>query len=135
MKCFVHMDFDPLPKQVNSPLEAITLAESFLKSQEENSKVVWRKDDFYPNNFFDYTVDTLVQELLQNKPVTLQKVVTDAEFPILGDSITIFSETVEKKFVEEADTALELNDEPLEKKQVHIRGETPLIKRKRNTKK
>jgi hypothetical protein len=133
------MDFDPIPKKVNSPQEAISLAEAVLKSeipedQKEKNKIVWRKDEFYPNNFFDYCLDSLTQELLQNKSVVLQKVTIDGEFPILGDSIAIFTEEIEKKFVEEADTALDFNEESLEKKIVHIRGESPLIKRKRNSK-
>lgn len=139
MKCFVHMDFDPVPKQVNSPVQAITLAEAVLKAESEEEpdsklQILWRRDEFYPNNFYEYTQEKLVQELAQNGSVVLQLVKTTDEFPVLGESITIFTEEVENKFVEQAENALEYNEENLDRKPVHIRGETPLIKRTRNSK-
>ena len=81
---------------------------------------------------FDYFND--VQELAENGSVVLQLVKTTDDFPVLGESITIFTEEVENKFVEQAENALEYNEENLDRKPVHIRGETPLIKRTRNSK-
>ena len=72
--------------------------------------------------------------LNHQKKILNKLVKTTDDFPVLGESITIFTEEVENKFVEQAENALEYNEENLDRKPVHIRGETPLIKRTRNSK-
>lgn len=140
MKCFVHLGFDPLPKQVDSPNKAIKLAEAVLKaeSQEEpNSKMAiqWRRDEFYPNNFHEYDEDTLQKELIQNGTIVLQLVNTSNELPSLGTSITIFTEEIEKKYAEQAENALEEAEEDLEIKALDLHGESLLKRRIQNKKK
>ena len=40
------MDFDPVPKQVNSPVQAITLAEAVLKAESEENKIRLAKQTY-----------------------------------------------------------------------------------------
>ena len=88
MNCFVHLDFDPIPREVKSPASAIALAEAVLKVEKEEDpdsklKILWRRDDYYPDNFFEYTIEQLQKELQEKGTVVLQLVRTDGDLPIL----------------------------------------------------
>jgi hypothetical protein len=134
MKCFVHLGFDPLPKQVDSPAKAINLAEAVLKAESEeepDSKmfIQWRRDEFYPNNFHEYNIEILQKELSSKGSVVLQLVDINNELPSLGRSITIFTEEVEKKYAEEAENALEEAEDGMEIKALDLHGESFLRRR------
>lgn len=140
MNCFVHLGFDPVPRAVNSPEKAITLAEAVLKAESEeepDSKFIiqWRRDEFYPNNFFDYTIKNLQEELQKTGSVVLQLVKSNDELPILGDSVTIFTEEIEKQYTEQAETALEIGEESFNKTPIDLHGESVLKRRTKSRKK
>lgn len=134
MKCFVHLGFDPLPKQVESPAKAITLAEAVLKAESEEEpdstmSIQWRRDEFYPNNFHEYNVETLQQELTSKGSVVLQLVNINNEIKSLGTSITIFTEEIEKKYTEEAENALEESEDNIGTKCLDLQGESNIKRR------
>jgi hypothetical protein len=134
MNCFVHLGFDPVPREVKSPASAIALAEAVLKAErkqksESRPKVQWRRDEFYPDNFHNYTVKQLEEEIITKGTIVLQLVNTNGELPILGESVTIFTAELEKKYATEAETALEIADEEMEQRQIDLHGESQLKRR------
>jgi len=113
MICFVHVGYDP--REASSPVEAIALAEQCLR--DENDKlpegeklfIKWRRNDLYPDNFLDYTVDDLVAYLNQKGEAVLQLVDIDADgLPIMGEIANIFTDAEEQKNTDEAEEALEV---------------------------
>lgn len=113
-KCYIHVGLHPEPKVANSPVEAIALAEKYLRSEndefpkEESLSVKWRRDDLYPDNFVDYSIDDLVTHLKENGEVVLQLAEIDADgLPIMGEIANIITAAEEDKDTKEADDALE----------------------------
>lgn len=136
MICFVHMDFDPIPKEVKSPSAAISLAEAVLKAEQEEEpdskyQIFWRRNDFYPDNFFEYTLEQLQKELIESGSIVLQLANLSGDFPVMGGSVTILTESLEKKYALEADSALEDADEELDQKNLDLHGESQLKSRKK----
>lgn len=108
MKCFVHVGFDPFPKEANDPSEAISLAEKYLsgKTNKEFS-IYWRRDDLYPKNLVCYSKNELLEEIQREGDVTLQVAkVRPSGLPILGEVVTIVSSEEEERNAREADKAL-----------------------------
>lgn len=110
MKCFVHLGYDPEPKEADDALEAIDLAAKLLNEvAEDNLTVKWRRDDLYPDNFVEYTVESLMQHLTKKGEVVLQLVDIGADgLPVMGETATIFTDAEEKKNNDEANEALEV---------------------------
>jgi len=140
MRCFVHLGFDPLPKQVESPAKAINLAEAVLKAESEEEpdskmSILWRRDEFYPNNFHEYNIEALQKELASKGSVVLQLVNFNNELKSLGTSITIFTEEVEKKYAEEAENALEESEDGMGIKCLDLHGEANIKRRLHHKKK
>ena len=109
MKCYLHVDYDPLPKTAESPMEAVSMAESILMDDEEEPSstwvVHWRRDDLYPDRFITYTPDELAVTLRDIGSVVLQRVTADGS--VMGKSVEIFTDELEKKNDTEAVMALE----------------------------
>ena len=140
MNCFVHLGFDPVPREVKNPASAIALAEAVLKAEKEedpDSKftILWRRDEFYPDNFYNYDSEQLHKELNKSGSVVLQLVNMSGDFPIMGESVTIFTAELEKKYAEQAESALEDVDEELDTKQIEMHGEGFIKRRTRSPKK
>lgn len=112
MKCYLHVDYDPLPKMAGSALEAVSMAESILLEEDEEPSstwvVQWRRDDLYPDRFISYNSSQLAQALGDLGSVVLQNVSPDGT--LLGKSIEIFTDELEKKNETEAVQALEDED-------------------------
>ena len=111
MKYFVHVGYDPEPKEVEDAVQAIALAEKLLKqvNDSEELSVLWRRDDLYPDNFLGYMSDELIQHLNQEGEVVLQLAATDADgLPIMGEIANIFTAFQEQKNTQKADQALEV---------------------------
>lgn len=123
MKCFVHLESNPVPKAIETAESAFAFAESHLKDEDEDGswKIKWRRDDFYPDNFSNYTYCDLNQELSCKGSVVLQ-IIKEGEEPLLGETATIFTADVEKKLEQEAEIALEQTHENIEKKEIDIHG-------------
>jgi hypothetical protein len=140
MNCFVHLGFDPVPKERKSAASAIVLAESALKSEKVqqysgNWQIQWRRDEFYPDNLHNYTSEQLEEELKNTGSVVLQLVNNQDELPSLGSLVTIFTAEIETKYVKQAETALENTDEFMDKKKIDSHGESQLKRRTRIKKK
>lgn len=149
MKVFVHLGYDPVPKQLDSLQNAITLVENFLRKEsgegEDDSedpsskwKIMWRRDDLYPDNFYDYTHENLIEELKTTGNIVLQSIKQSGDdSPLLGAFANIYRDDIEKKHDEEADSALEKTEECLERKQLDLHGESlmPLRRRKHQSRK
>lgn len=110
MKCFLHLDYDPLPREASGPDEAFRIAESVLGDDEDDDpssiwRTFWRRDDLYPDNFVRYSHDELVGELKLSGAVVLQRVSVTGE---RGASVEIFTDDLERRNDEEADEALHL---------------------------
>jgi hypothetical protein len=122
MKCFVHVGLDPKPKEVDTAVEAIALAESILRSWDKEAmeegdeplSVKWRRDELYPDNFTDYTTSDLLEALQEKGEVTLQLAAYGADgLPIMGDIADIVTESKERENVAEAAAALQDLDKSL----------------------
>lgn len=115
MICYVHVGYDPGPREADSPVEAIALAEQCLRDEndslpeEEKLFIRWRRDDLYPDNFVEYTVESLTQHLTEKGEVVLQLVDIGADgLPVMGETATIFTDAEEQKNNDEANEALEV---------------------------
>jgi hypothetical protein len=109
MKCFVHVDYDPMPKEAESASDAIQMAEKLLRSDDEEDPssrwlIRWRRDELYPNNYAPYSNHELISELNQHGYIVLQLVSDNGED--LGKSVEILSDDLERKYDEEAASAL-----------------------------
>lgn len=109
MKCYLHVDYDPMPKQASSPADAIRMAESLLAGDgdEEPSSTWltrWRRDELYPDNFTAYAIDELALHLQETGSVVLQRIRDDGD---MGVSVEIFTDELERKNDREALDALE----------------------------
>jgi hypothetical protein len=110
MKCFVHLvDLEPEPQEVDSPEEAISTAIKYLEHMSQGHtapdklEIKWRRDDFYPDNFHNFTQVQLIEELTKNGYVELQLVEFSPDFlPIMGETVTILTEEREKEDRQEA---------------------------------
>lgn len=115
MNCFVHVGYDPVPKEATSPENAISMAESYLKGDDEDDdpsswKIKWRRDELYPDNFTDYDIDSLKLELSKSGCVVLQLIQDQPDdMPIMGETASIFTEEAERQNDQEAEEALELD--------------------------
>jgi hypothetical protein len=109
MKCFLHLDYDPLPREASGPDEAFRIAESVLGDDEDDPsstwRTFWRRDDLYPDNYVRYSHDELEGELKISGAVVLQRVSSSGE---RGPSVEIFTDDLERRNDEEADEALHL---------------------------
>lgn len=130
MKCFVHLESNPVPKAIENAESAFAFAENHLAKDDDEDgslwRVKWRRDDFYPNNFSNYTYCDLNQELACKGSIVLQ-LIKDGDETVLGETATIFTADVEKKLYEEAESALD-------KKEIDIHGLGPK-KRRQSTRK
>lgn len=108
MKCFVHVGFDPFPKEADNPSEAISLAERYLSGKtNKDFSIYWRRDDLYPKNLVRYSKNELLEEIQREGELTLQVAkVGSSGLPILGEVATIFSSAEEERNAREADDAL-----------------------------
>jgi hypothetical protein len=137
MKCFVHLGFNPVPKAVKNAESAIDFAENHLKKDDDEDdpiswKIKWRRDDLYPDNFYDYTFNDLENELAQRGTVVLQLIKDQPDDqPLMGETATIFTADIEKKNDEIAEMALGKIEENLERKQIDIHGESIVPMRRR----
>ena len=115
MICYVHVGYDPGPREADSPVEAIALAEQCLRAEndalpdDEKLFIRWRRDDLYPDNFLEYTVDDLINYLNEKGEAVLQLVDIGADgLPVMGESANIFTDAEEQKNNDEAQQALEI---------------------------
>lgn len=110
MKCFVHLGFQPEPHESDDPASAIAFAESFLHSiQEDRMTIRWRRDDLYPDNFVEYTVNDLAQHLQQRGEVSIQLTEIGPDgLPVMGEMARIFTEEKENRDIKEAQKALSI---------------------------
>lgn len=140
MKCFVHLGYDPVPKQADSPSSAIATAESHLsfiaESDDDDPSSKWlirhRVDELYPDNFLEYNADDLLQALQKHGTVALQLVKYGADnVPVMGEICNIFTSEYEKKQDHEAEVALEAVEECLSHKHIDLHGEAMLPMRRR----
>jgi hypothetical protein len=140
MKCYVHLGYDPVPKQADSPTSAIASAESHLsfiaESDDDDPSSKWlirhRVDELYPDNFVEYTHDDLLTGLQKNGTVVLQLVrYGEDNVPVMGEMCNIFTSEYEKKQDEEANIALEMTEESLTHKQIDLHGEAMIPMRRR----
>jgi hypothetical protein len=137
MKCFVHLGFNPVPKAVKNAESAIGFAENHLKKDDDEDdssswKVKWRRDELYPDNFYDYTFNDLENELAQKGTVVLQLIKDQPDNQVLmGETATIFTADIEKKNDEIAENALGKIEENLDRKQIDIHGESIIPMRRR----
>ena len=137
MKCFVHLGFNPVPKAVKNAESAIGFAENHLKKDDDEDdssswKVKWRRDELYPDNFYDYTFNDLENELAQKGTVVLQLIKDQPDNQVLmGETATIFTADIEKKNDEIAENALGKIEENLDRKQRGIQGESIIPKSRR----
>lgn len=115
MKCFLHTDIDPTPKEADNPAEAVALAEYLLQTYNEAKKrelkIKWRRDELYPDNFVVYTHEEIVSALEKEGVVWLQLTKDDAEGLVMGEIVTICSEAVELANSREAQEALKAGTE------------------------
>lgn len=129
MKCFVHLDRDPLPKSVINPEIAIALAESLLKTEDENKwQIQWRRDELYPDNFSVYSKNDLQNQLLSVGSIVLQQIkIGPDNVHLMGESASIFTADLERKLTKQAETAIIEMD-----KKIDVHGESFLAVRGRN---
>jgi len=136
MKCFVHLGLNPIPKEAESASSAISLVESYLSGNEDDDpasiwKIKWRRDELYPDNFCDYRHDELEKELYRNGSVVLQLIKEQSDdLPLMGEVANIFTAEKEKENDEEAEIALELSEEIVEKNHLDVRGESHPYRRR-----
>ena len=125
MKFFVHLETNPVPKAVENAEAALSFAENHLQKddEEDGSKwsVKWRRDELYPNNYCNYNFCDLVQELSSKGSVVLQ-VINEQDQSLLGETATIFTEAVEKKLQDEAESALTNSTEVIDRKELDLHG-------------
>jgi hypothetical protein len=128
----VHLGLSPIPKEAESPTSAISLVESYLSGNDDDDpyslwRIKWRRDDFYPDNFCDYTHSDLEKELQKNGFIVLQLIKEQSDdLPIMGEVANIFTADLEKKNDEEAEFALE----NLKKTHLDIHGESHPFRRR-----
>lgn len=111
MKCFLHSDIDPKIKEAENPTEAVVLAEYLLHTYNEAEgrprlKIKWRRDEFYPDNFVNYTHEEVAEAIEKHGVVWLQLADPDSENLLMGEIITICTETAELANSREAQEAL-----------------------------
>lgn len=112
MKCVVHLDIDLIPKEFESPEEAIEFVEKYmnnvpLDAGDARLAVRWRRDDLYPNNYCEYTKEQLLAEITANGEVTLQLAGVVGDDIVAGEIATIITAERDRKEVAEADAELE----------------------------
>jgi len=116
MKCFVHVGYNPVPREVESPKSAIALAENLLRGDNDDDdpssiwRIKWRRDELYPDNFYDYSPEQLLAELIRQGNVVLQKIKDGPDnTPLMGESANIFTADLEQQYDQEAEEALDLD--------------------------
>ena len=127
MKCFVHVGYNPVPREVETPESAIALAENLLRGDDDDDDpssiwfIKWRRDELYPDNFYDYSTDDLIKELKTQGNVVLQQIKNGPDnTPLMGESANIITADLEHQYDQEAEEALDLD----------IHGEESPIRRK-----
>lgn len=117
MKCFVHVGLDPEPREAESAVEAIALAEKALRAwndetvEEEGDDpplvIRWRQEEMYPQHFTEYTIPDLLKALEEKGEVTLQLAAYGADgLPIMGEIVDIMTAEKEQQNNAEAEAAL-----------------------------
>lgn len=107
MKCVVHLDMDPVPKPFDDPESAIEFVETTLRKMSPDLTIKWRRDEFYPNNYVDYTLSDLLEEINKSSEAILQNVRLEPDGQhCIGEIATIW--TAEKDAKESAEAMEEL---------------------------
>lgn len=105
MKCVVHLDLELMPREFDTPEDAIEYVEQHMK--DATMSIRWRRDDLYPDNYSEYTREQLLEEIKTKGEVTLQLVGVSGDDIIIGDIANIITAEREKQDVAEAQAELE----------------------------
>lgn len=110
MKAVVHFDMELEPKTFDTFGEALDFVELRMREyrgDDPEMTLQWRRDDQYPNNYFPYTREQLVEEYNKNGEVILQLIGVIGEDLTVGEIANIITEEEENKDVAEAKASLD----------------------------